>query len=185
MDKVPSHYEKVLESIKQTSTLFHEHWKTYSLFSTQFWVIILLTLIGVFIVWRLVDKSRLLGLLFYGLIWTAVAQLLDTIGTSYVLWEYPIKVTPMYTVFINNVFYLPLSFMLIYQYFRSWLSYLIASLIYSALVAFVIEPIHIWADLYLLINWKLIYSFPIYFVLAVLIRWFVDKVQSIQASAQQ
>ncbi|WP_308634382.1 CBO0543 family protein [Paenibacillus silvisoli] len=162
-----------------------EHYRIYSLNSWQFWTVLPLSIAFIVIVWRLIDRRRLQELLFFALVWEAVAQVLDDIGTNFLLWTYPIKVTPLYTIFINNVFYIPLTFMLVYQYFRSWRSYAIASLIYSAIVAFVVEPIHIWADLYLMLNWKLIYSFPIYFALALLIRWFVEKVRGFQVHANK
>jgi len=42
------------------------------------------------------------------------------------------------------------------------------------------EPILVWAKLYILISWKHIYSIPVYFFSAVLLKCFMCGVKSVQ-----
>ncbi|RKL66624.1 hypothetical protein CR203_15175 [Salipaludibacillus neizhouensis] len=42
-------------------------------------------------------------------------------------------------------------------------------------MAVIFEPMTVWLEIYNLDNWRYIYSFPIYIIKAVVIKWLVDE----------
>ncbi len=65
--------------------------------------------------------------------------------------------------------------MFLYQCFKKWKSFIIANTIMALIFTFICEPITVWLGIYKLENWRYIYSFPIYILKAVFIKWIVDE----------
>jgi hypothetical protein len=61
--------------------------------------------------------------------------------------------------------------MLLYQYIKSWKWFVAAHIFVAGLFAFGAEPALVHLGYYQLLKWKYIYSFPIYFSIAMLLRW--------------
>ncbi|SDE29386.1 hypothetical protein SPACI_048760 [Sporomusa acidovorans DSM 3132] len=76
---------------------------------------------------------------------------------------------------------LPITYMLIYQYNSKWSSFLIAIVIMSAFFSFIAEPFLVWLGIYELITWKHYYSFPLYILYGVILKFIVDLTKSIQS----
>ncbi|MCI3927193.1 hypothetical protein MO973_44180 [Paenibacillus sp. TRM 82003] len=153
------------------------------LFSPQ-WLLIVGALIGAYVLlWRLIDRTRLFPILFVGLLIFGIALAADGIGADFLWWDYPHMLMPWGPRLLSVDLIIPVGYMLIYQYFRSWRPYFLASLVLAASYAFVLEPISQALDIYVLYKWKHIYSFPIYVGLALLAKGVADKVESKQRSA--
>lgn len=71
--------------------------------------------------------------------------------------------------------FLPVIYMLIYQYFPDWIKFTIAISITAVIIAFMGEPLAIRLDIYEMNNWKHIYSFPLYIALG-LIKMILKKI---------
>lgn len=164
--------------------LRYEHWIHRDLFTFQWWLLVVLLIVPWFIWWRFVDKKRLLEILLYGMLILASTTQLDIIGNESNLWGYPYKILPMIPRLISVDFgVVPVIYMLLYQYFPKWKSFLTANLIMSAVFAFIAEPALVGLDLYQLHNWKNIYSFPIYFTMTSLMRWLAVLILAKQREA--
>lgn len=110
----------------------------------------------------------------------ATATWMDDLGTDLNLWYYPFKIVPVFPQIVPvNYAVLPVTFMLIYQYFPSWRSYIKAMLIMAALYSFVAEPALAYLGIYKLLRWQYYYSFPLYMLIAVSHRWLVEKILAI------
>src|SRR5699024_8660558 len=73
---------------------------------------------------------------------------------------------------------LPILNMFLYQLFPKWKSYMIASIVLALIGTFIVEPLFAWGDIYILHEWKYIYSFPIYITFITFLKWFVHKIKA-------
>ncbi|SMQ86755.1 hypothetical protein SAMN05444673_6769 [Bacillus sp. OV166] len=170
----------VVKKREELSTLNLDYYLRHNLFNFDWWLILALTVFS-YIIWcRFVDKKRIREILLFGLMIIAIADFIDVLGTGYMLWGYPNMiipaVPPLYGV---NYAFLPVTYSLIYQYTQNWKSFIIAMVIMAIVFAFIGEPLFIWLKIYDLHNWKSIYSFPLYIILGVIVKWTIDKVSFI------
>ncbi|MFD2924680.1 CBO0543 family protein [Halobacillus naozhouensis] len=162
---------------KWFDTHYH-YWVEHVLFSFNWWFLLLLTFIPWIIWWTLVNKSRLFEMITLGLFVAAIAAFLDSVGVIWGLWTYESKMIQMLPELIPiDYSVLPVSHMLLYQWFPRWRSFVLAHIFLSAAGAFIAEPLFVWMDIYELHAWKHIYSIPIYFAIGVVMKWFVSELK--------
>lgn len=153
------------------------HWLDNELFHFNWWISLILTILPLYIWWKLVDKSRVFKILTFGLMIGAVSITLDIAGINLVWWGYPNRLLPIIPpIFPFDISIVAVSNMLIYQYFRTWKSFLKAKLVLATTYSFIAEPLLVILGFYELYTWKYWYSFVGYFIMAVLIRWIVEKI---------
>ncbi|MGQ7885418.1 CBO0543 family protein [Paenibacillus sp. WC2504] len=132
---------------------------------------------------HLADKKRLIDIVLFGDIMSFLIFLLDHIGCELNLWVYPHKLFPVIpesSAFDLGI--LPALHMLLFQFFTKWRSYLIANILMATVFAFLCEPISVWIGLYKTLHWRYIYSFPLYILKALIIKWIFEIVQRKQNS---
>jgi hypothetical protein len=152
-------------------------WLEYNLFSLVWWLMIIISIAVWLIWWKLVNKSRLLEIITYGLMVSFLSVILDLIGAELVLWGYPNMIIPlMPPLLIVDIGVLPVTYMIIYQNFPDWKKYIIAISITAFLISFIGEPIAIWLDMYEMNNWQHIYSFPIFITIGLILKWIMNKI---------
>ncbi|OIJ13620.1 hypothetical protein BKP37_10085 [Anaerobacillus alkalilacustris] len=167
------------EILKETNV---QYWLNENFFSFSWWFLLITMILFWVIWWVIVDKSKIMEILLYGLFVTIIAILLDVIGVSFLLWGYPNMLTPLIPpIFAIDVGHLPVLYMTIYQYFPTWKSFLAAMIIAASVFAFVFEPFTVWLKIYELNNWKYIYSFPIYILIGVFLKWLLIKVKCLES----
>lgn len=180
MNQFPS-FEQIIDAQNHCIQLQNQHWLKYEIFTFQFWLLIAMLILPWFVWWKLVDKKRFFEMLIFLLLVETIVTFLDEVGCQLNLWEYRYDIEPLFPRLIPmNFTMLPLCYMFIYQYFTKWKPYLIASTIIAALFAFVGEPIFIFLDIYQMLNWRHIYSFPIYILLAVIFKLVLIPIITIQ-----
>lgn len=54
---------------------------------------------------------------------------------------------------------MPIIYMLIYQCFKTWTSFLIAAIVNAFVFSFILEPLFLWLHIYEPYLWKYTYSF--------------------------
>ncbi|MBI0580128.1 hypothetical protein IEC97_22495 [Neobacillus cucumis] len=156
---------------------YHEYWTEHAFLTWQWWILVLATIFIWILWWKKVNKNQIQLILNYGLILAFISLLLDMVGQNYGLWAYPIR---LYWAFIPplvpfDMSFIPVIFMLIYQkYGQKWTYFLIAVSITSACISFLIEPLFKWMGIYVIYNWRSIYSFVIYIMLAFFVKTLVD-----------
>jgi len=150
------------------------------LFSFQWWLL-LAALIGAYaLFWLVADRSRLMPTLFLGALVYGVAVTTDSIGADFVLWDYPRMTLPWGPKLLAANFIIPIGYMLIYQWFREWRSYFAAAVALSAVYAFVLEPFASITNVYVLLDWRYVYSFPIFAALGLFVKWAADVAERLQ-----
>ena len=174
-------WNDVVQLRRQLKDTNLEYYLNENLFSFGWWLL-LLTMIGLIVLWIiLVDKNRIIEIVTFGLMITISAVILDVIGVSLMLWGYPNMLLPLVPpIFTIDVGHIPIFYMLIYQYFNKWKSFLIAMTLTSFTFSFVFEPITVWLRIYETHQWKYIYSFPIYIFLGVLFKWIMIKLKKLK-----
>jgi hypothetical protein len=149
------------------------------LFSSQ-WFLLLAALIGAYaLLWYVIDPRRLFPILFVGLLIAVVALSADGIGTDFLWWDYPHMLMPWGPRLMSADLIIPIGYMLIYQWFQDWRVFFLASLALAAGYSFVLEPFAQYMDIYLVYQWKHLYSFSIYVLLALFAKWAADSIERI------
>ncbi len=172
-------FEQVLDAQNISIQLQLDHWLKFEVFSPQFWLLIGMLIIPWFIWFKLVERKRLLEIIIFGLIISIIVTTLDELGCQLNLWEYLYDIEPLFPRLIPmNFTLLPIGYMLVYQYFTKWKSFVAANAVVAAFYSFIGEPFLKMAGIYAMLNWKQIYSFPIYIIIAVLVRVLVDWIVS-------
>ncbi|MBU2702681.1 hypothetical protein Ga0466249_003816 [Sporomusaceae bacterium BoRhaA] len=164
--------EQLAEMVRQLTQARIENWLG-ECFGTWRWWLLVALLIMPWIAWfKLVEKKKIVELSLYGIIIMVVTITLDEVGFVLSMWHYPLDVFPMLPR-LTSIDYalLPVTYMLIYQYFSSWKSFFRVMAIASAFFSFIAEPLMTFLGFYQLLTWKHYYSYPIYIVLALACKW--------------
>lgn len=161
-----------------------DEWIKNSVFSFTWWLLLGLFLICVYTWWKLIDKSRLTEIILYAGLIIITILLLDELGEELILWYYPMDLFPLFPpITAIDLACIPSVYSFIYQCFRTWKSFIIATIIMSAIFCFVFEPIFVWMGLYQMIKWKSYYGFPIYVAMAIIAKVVVSKIYSIHKNS--
>jgi len=176
---------ELLIQIGEAHTLYvqlsYNYWILHALFTWQWWLLLFLLLMPWYLWWLMVEKRRLLEIWCYGALTCITVQAADTAGVTNGYWMYPIRFIPNFPhLFPIDITILPITYMLVYQFYPQWMRFIIASIIIAACLAFMAEPILVWMEVYELLNWKYYYSFPIYILLAVTLKFTMETIKSLQ-----
>lgn len=152
-----------IEVQKQLIAARFDEWMRNDVFSLRWWFLLVLFTVSLYLWWRLVDKSRLYEIVIYAAIIVILTLVLDELGEELTLWDYPYDLFPLFPpLFSVDLASLPIIYSLIYQYFRTWKSFIIASFAMAAIFCFIMEPLLVLTGVYQMLQWKSYYGFPIY-----------------------
>lgn len=170
---------------QQFMNVIHQYWLHHTLFTWQWWFLLIIAVVPWFVWTRLADKTRLLELMAYGLVISIICVLLDAMGTNLLLWGYPVHLfwflLPSLVPVDSTV--LPVEHMFIYQNCRSWKRFIIILIIAALINAFVVEPFFSWTKMYRLYSWRYYYSVPLYVMKAIVARWVIELLLKSQQNA--
>ncbi len=156
-------------------------WLQSGVFSVRWWVLLALFTAIVLYSWKKVDKGRLKELVLYAAMITLFVIVLDELGEELTLWYYTVDLVPLFPpITAVDLSCLPAVYLLIYQKNPTWKRFVIASAVMSAAFCFLLEPLFVWAGVYKTLTWKSYYGFPIYILIAVITKWSVQTVFSIE-----
>ncbi|MDD3023936.1 MAG: hypothetical protein PHE26_08565 [Syntrophomonadaceae bacterium] len=128
--------------------------------SFQYFFLVVLLILPWVIWWKVADRKRITEIFAFGLLISVISSFLNGNGLNLLLWSYPYSLLPSSErAYVFSLSALPVAFMIIYQYYPRLMRFGIATLIFSAFMAFVVQPILSLLDLYKLNNWNYFYSF--------------------------
>ena len=163
-----------------TSVRFDE-WFKGDLFRLRWWALLFIFLFCSFAWWKLIDKSKFNEIMIYASLVSIMILVLDELGEEMTLWYYPTDIFPLFPPMqAINLVCLPFVYSMMFQYFKTWKSFIIASIIMSVISCFVLEPLFVWGGIYQTISWKSYYGLPLYFFIAISARAAVLKILSIE-----
>lgn len=177
-------FEKIEMHYAALRNLWLEHWLNNVIFTPQWWILVLTFVIPYIIWWKLVDKSRLRDIVLIGLQAALISYLLDQIGTALALWIYPYSLTPLEREVFDPADFsaIPVSYMLIFQYFSKWKKYFLALVVFALIASYGAGSFYQWLGIYKLENWKHIYSTILYIMLGLFMKWVLSKIKSREAA---
>lgn len=154
------------------------------LFTMRWWFILGIIAIAYAIWWKYVDKRRLTQILLFGSFIAVFRVILDDAGSSAALWLYSVKPLPLgHALFLNDLTVVPLAFMLIYQYCRTWKNFFIWSIIAEAGFSFAFLPLLIQLDVLRLYHWQLYYTFFIMLTAVTVMRAIILTVIKVERNS--
>lgn len=118
-----STWKDVIETFQQYRDTKLEYWLNENLFTLSWWILFVTT-VGIFIAWFIIlDKKRIFEIVTYGFFCNCNRVIGDAIGVSLMLWHYTNTLLPVSQIAEIHTVQMPIIYMLIYQYFRSWRSF--------------------------------------------------------------
>lgn len=170
MNQAPS-FEQIIDIQGVITQMQIQFWLKHEFLTIQFWILLATLVLPWFLWFKLIDKKRFIELLAFSLLVHVFVTILDEVGCQLNLWDYRYDIEPLFPRLLPvNMSVLPVLYSLVYQYIKSWKAYIIANVIFAAFLSFTAENLMIFLHIYAPINWKHIYSFPIYFALAILFK---------------
>ncbi|OPX90081.1 MAG: hypothetical protein A4E53_01296 [Pelotomaculum sp. PtaB.Bin104] len=180
MNQIAPSFIKESELQKEADIALRENWMNDIVFTWHWWLLVALFIIPWLVWWKVVDRKKIFEILTYGFMVMIMSSLFDAIGVENDLWEYHYQFIPLLDVFIvYDVSVIPVTYMLIYQYFSTWKSFTIASIVVSGMFSFVSEPILVWLNYHDLFKWEYFYSFPIFIVIAITLKYLIIKIKKV------
>lgn len=178
----PATDEEIAYTLKQLTYARVDNWLDTDFLTWRWGLQVGLTLISLFLFWKLVEKKRLMEMTFHGLLVMTIAIWSDQVGYEFGLWYYPVDLIPIFppATAIDYIM-LPIIYTLIYQYFQRWKSFLIATFIMAAIFTTILEPALVHLGLYVPIKWNFHYGFPIYIVIGIVVKLITEKIATIVA----
>ncbi|SDI30349.1 CBO0543 family protein [Alteribacillus bidgolensis] len=174
-------WDEIVNLREEFRDSYWAYWINENLFSFGWFLQFGLNILFIYIAYKLLDRTRLFELLTAGGIIAILSSLLDSITIQNVLTTYPNSFTPISPPFVTStVVILPIVYMLLYQFFSTWQSFIIANVISGAILAFVIENLFRWLDIYQYIQWNSFFSFIVYLVMAVILKWIMNYLMKAQ-----
>ncbi|MEN1967086.1 CBO0543 family protein [Lentibacillus sp. N15] len=168
-------YESITKTQETLSDLTIKYWFEYNFLTGKWWLLVGLSTVPILIWLFILDKARARQIVLFGALISLTAGILDTIGFTMGFWGYPVKLIPINPPYFPVDFvYLPVMYMLIYQFFPGWKGFTIANILASCFYTFVGEPTFEWLDMYITYRWQYIISLPIYITMALVFKWFVE-----------
>lgn len=173
--------DKIVGLRKQIFKIQYENWTKDNLFSFKWWIMLLLVVILWFVWWKLLDKKRFNEIGLAGFIAAVLNFFINTTGIELTLWAYPTQIFGVVRTWsLFELSYITVAYMFLNQYFKEWKKYLIAVTIFGAFASFIVQPLLIHFEIFKLYNWRNLYSFPIYFLIGVVVKSITLKIMNVQ-----
>lgn len=177
-------WQEVQELTQQFRNIKTEYWLSENVFTLSWWILSV-TSLCLLIVWIIIlDKKRIMEIITYGFFVGTIAILADIAGFWLGLWQYPITITPLHLPIEIHRLQMPIIYMLFYQYFKTWKVFTIAAIVNAFVFSFLLEPLLVWLQIYEPYHWKYTYSFIAYFVIAIVMKWLINKFKHLDQNYQ-
>ncbi|EDL63539.1 CBO0543 family protein [Bacillus sp. SG-1] len=164
-------------STENLTNLQLDYWKIYSGFTSwKFWLEIAMLVIPLIILLLFIDRKRALLLGFFGLNYHVWFAYTNAAGIRLGLWEYPYQLLPFLPSFPLDASFVPIAFMLLYQWtLNREKNVYLYSIVLSAVFAFLLKPVMVYLDLFRMFDWvNYLYLFLFYIAFFVVSMWITN-----------
>ena len=171
---------------KQLTQIHIDHWVNNVVFHPKWWLLIILLVLLWIIWWKTAVRSGLRGICLYAGLMSIIALGINEYGQELTFWEYPIDVIPIFPPLssINLILFI-LIYSIVYQYFRTGRKFIAASIIASAVISFILEPVLAMIGFYHLLKWKYYLSFPLYVIASAAVWYMTNKIINIERAVKK
>jgi hypothetical protein len=155
--------------VAKTNKDYLEYWLDHTLFHWDFWLsLIVFTIVPVVFWIKFRKKESSNRLLFTGMFVFIIASWLDFLGVQFGKWYYTGKVIPSIPSYVPwDWVILPVFIMTLIQ-FKPHISPVLKAIFFASVSTFIGEPLFLWLGFYVIKDWHILYSFPIYFIIYLL-----------------
>ena len=168
---------EIAEMVRLLSKARLDNWLGQDLGSWRWWILLIVLILPWLIWYHYADKKKLHELMLFGTLMTIVSITLDELGFVLSFWTYPVDVIPMFPRLTSADYTaIPVIHMLIYQYFPTQKSFFWAIIAKATVFSFIVEPLVVQLGFYQLLDWNYSYSFPIYIIMGLSLRWVVKRI---------
>jgi hypothetical protein len=180
---IDSQIMKVKEQLKD---LVLRDWLSQDVFSLRWWFLLVVLVLG-YIVWiKLLDKRRVVEIVMFGALVAVINVFIDIVAVLYGLWTFKVRFLPIVpSVFPFDLSFIPVIYMLAYQYFTPWKKYLWGGALAAAVFVFIFFPILTKWDIIEQQNWNIYYSFILRYIEAIVARAAIGWMYSIQNRSRE
>lgn len=170
-------FDKAVQLREDSTDLFTEIWKEYSLYLTlEYWIMAAILVVPLLFLLIKIDKNKLFLICFYGYTFHVVLAYGDIFGMNSGYWHYPFQLIPLLPSISIDASLFPVSFMLIYQWtLNQNKKYYLYSIIACGVFAFVFKPLLVALGLFRLYDWvNYFYLFMGYFLISIVAKFMTD-----------
>ena len=161
-----------------------QNWINNIVFTPRWWIVLGLLVVPWIVWYSLVHKNRIVEMLVYGLFMSGIILLIDEMGSELTLWTYPVKILPILPRLLTiSSSFAPIIFILLYQYFPKWKSFIIANIITSAVITLIFQPLAVKLGFLIILNWNHVYSTLICIAAALISKLLIELVNNLENKA--
>jgi hypothetical protein len=182
-EHIHNQLEKAYKEFDELHDRMAEIWAEHILFTWEWWLGILLTILP-WVLWFIFHKKESTGrLLAAGLFVICISSFLDILGVALGFWHYHLETLPLIPAHTPwNITLLPVIVMALLQC-KPYIHPLLKAAVFTVLSAYIGEPFAQWIGLYDPEKWKHIYSVPGYFILYMTAHYIAFKLRYKEISA--
>lgn len=180
-------WQNMIQFVEKASFMKKQYFLEQVLGSYQWWLLLGMAILP-WVTWGLlVCKPDLRRIVLTGFFTATLTSVFDEIGVSLSFWAYPYQLVYFTSWLIPvNLAVIPVAFMLFYQYFRTWKTYMMMVILFSLFAALIAEPVFDRMHIAVVIHWKYVYSPPFYIAIGACAKWLADEIgQPKQAEKEQ
>lgn len=145
----------IIEKNTELHNLVLGHWLSQDLFSVKWWGLLGFILLSYVICFWIMKKERLRSTILFGALVSVFTVIIDIFGCSFILWEYTMYLFPIVpSIFFYDITALPLYYMLIFQYTKTWKAYSLWIIGAAVVLGFGFTPIIEKLGYVRLTNWS-------------------------------
>lgn len=176
---------QIIQVKEQLKNLVLQDWLSQDVFSLRWWFLFVILVLG-YIVWlKLLDKRRVMEIVLFGALIVVLNTSIDIFAVLYGLWTYQVRLLPIVpSVFPFDFSFIPVIYMLAYQYFTPWKKYIWGGALAAAAFAFIFFPILTHWHIVEQSNWNIVYSFILRYVEAIIARAAIGWIHNIEIKAK-
>ncbi|SMQ78088.1 hypothetical protein SAMN05444673_3234 [Bacillus sp. OV166] len=166
------------EKIKKVGEFYNEvskanedylkYWLDNTLFHWDFWLSIVFTIVPIIFWIKIRKKESSSRLLFTGMFVFIISSWLDFLGVQCGKWYYTGKVIPSIPSYVPWDWIILPVFVMTLILFKPKSSPILKGLIFASVSTLIGEPLFLWLGFYVIKDWNMLYSFPIYFIIYLL-----------------
>ncbi|WP_226682511.1 CBO0543 family protein [Sutcliffiella horikoshii] len=162
----------------QSSVQAHVNfWLDHVVFSWRWWTMVAIFIILWTLFWKLKKSKHLPRITIFGLLWIIVASNLDGLGFELGLWGYTYNLSPFLPKsYIFDYCLIPITYMLLYQYFQEGKGFLYANIILAVGASLIAEPVAEKLGLYIPFHWSFYISVPLYTLIAYILKLITEAI---------
>lgn len=136
-------FDQIVEMGKKGQVALNEYWKDFSLFYYfEYWLMVAFLIVPIIYILFKIDKKKIFEIGFYGYSVHMIFGYVDLFGRNMGFWNYPIPVIPVLPGISLDSSFVPVTFMLVYQWtLNRKKNYYLYAILTSLVLSFGLKPV--------------------------------------------